>query len=89
MEAETVPLGQKLIAQEAELDLQFASKLITEPSLISAMQEIAQTQAALRAAHLKYHLATSEDLTPRQIKRYAESRSYSNGPQVEHQHGQR
>ena len=87
MKAESVPLGQKLIAQEAELDRQFAGKTITEPSLTSAMQEIAQTQAASRAAHLKHHLSTSAVLTPEQIKRYAELRGYSNGSQPGHQHG--
>jgi Spy/CpxP family protein refolding chaperone len=87
MKAETVPLGQKLIAQEAELERQFAGKTITEPSLTSSIHAIAQTQAGLRARHLKYHLSTSEILTPSQIKRYTELRGYSNGPQVGHQHG--
>jgi Spy/CpxP family protein refolding chaperone len=87
MKAETIPLGQKLIAQEAELEREFAGRTITEPSLTSAMHAIARTQAALRAAHLKYHLSTSEVLTPGQMKRYTELRGYSNGPQVVHQHG--
>jgi hypothetical protein len=87
MKAESIPLGQKLIAQEANLDRQFAGRTITEPSLTSAMHEIAQTQGALRAAHLKYHLSTSEVLTPSQIKRYAELRGYSNVIQAGHQHG--
>ncbi len=58
MKAETVPLGQKLIAQETDLDRQFANKTITEPILAASIQTIAGTQAALRTAHLKYHLAT-------------------------------
>src|SRR5438105_9796338 len=33
MKAEAVPLGEKLIAQERELDRQFAQKLITPASL--------------------------------------------------------
>ena len=87
MKADTVPLGEKLIAEEADLERQFASKTITEPSLTAAMQAIAKSQAALRAAHLKYHLATAEVLTPTQVKRYAELRGYSNGPPAGHPHG--
>jgi hypothetical protein len=87
MKAETVPLGEKLIAQEAELDRQFAGKTITEASLTAAMQAIGASQATLRAAHLKYHLATAELLAPMQIQRYAELRGYSSGQQIKHQPG--
>jgi hypothetical protein len=87
MKAETIPIGQKLIAQETDLDRQFAGKTISEASLTSAMQLIAATQGSLRAAHLKYHLAAAEILTPTQIKQYAELRGYSRGPQAGHQHG--
>src|SRR5688500_8290915 len=71
MRAEAVPLGEKLVAQEAELDRQFSEKLITPASLSSATAEIGQTQGALRHAHLKYHLATLDILTPEQAQRYA------------------
>ncbi len=87
MKAETVSLGEKLIAEEAALDRQFAGKTITETSLTATMQAIGTAQAALRAAHLKYHLATAEALTPTQIQRYAELRGYSGGMQMKHQHG--
>jgi hypothetical protein len=87
MKAETVPLGEKMIAQETELDRQFAGKTITEASLSSAMQAIGSTQAALRAAHLKYHLVTAELLAPMQIQRYAELRGYTSGQQIKHQPG--
>jgi Spy/CpxP family protein refolding chaperone len=82
MKAEAIPLGQKLIAQEAELDRQFVSKTITESSLASALQDIAKTRGALRAAHLKYHLATSDLLTPAQTTRYVELRGYASGPRM-------
>jgi Spy/CpxP family protein refolding chaperone len=85
MKAETVPLGQKLIAQEADLDRQFANKTITEPALAAFIQAIAGTQAALRTAHLKYHLATLDVLTPAQTKQYAELRGYAGG-HAQHQH---
>jgi hypothetical protein len=43
------------------------------------------THAALRQAHLKYHLFTIEVLTPAQIQRYAELRGYKEGNR--HPHG--
>jgi len=87
MKAETVPLGEKLIAQETDLDRQFADRTITETSLAAATQAIGATQAALRAAHLKYHLATIKVLSPTQVHRYAELRGYAGGSQSQHQHG--
>jgi Spy/CpxP family protein refolding chaperone len=87
MKAESIPLGQKLIVQETELERQFASRTITETGLASAVHDIAQTQGALRAAHLKYHLAVSEVLTPAQIRRYPELRGYAGGGQTGHPHG--
>ena len=41
MKAETVPIGEKMIAQEANLEREFAGKTITEASLTAAMQAIA------------------------------------------------
>ena len=87
MKAETVPLGEKLIAQEGELDQQFASRMVTEASLTAATRAIGETQATLRAAHLKYHLATLEVLTPTQSNRYAELRGYAVGAETPFQHG--
>lgn len=79
MKAEAVPLGEKLIALEAELDRQFVSRSISAPGLQSATAAIGETQGALRAAHLKYHLLTLEILTPHQVKQYAELRGYAGG----------
>jgi hypothetical protein len=87
MKAETVPLGEKLIAQEADLDRQFATRTITEASLAAAVQDISATQAALRTAHLKYHLATLEMLAPTQVQRYADLRGYTCCMQARPQHG--
>ena len=77
MKAEAVPLGHRLIAQEAELEHQFARRTVTVDSLAAATRAIAETQAALRAAHLKYHLSTAEVLTQAQSRRYAELRGYA------------
>jgi hypothetical protein len=84
MKAEAVPLGEKLIAQEAELEQQFAQKLSTPASLSSATAAIGETQGALRHAHLKYHLATLGILSAEQTQRYAALRGY----QEQHQHQQ-
>jgi Spy/CpxP family protein refolding chaperone len=85
MKAEAIPLGEKLIAQEAELDKAFASKTITPVSLTASTEAIGATHAALRQAHLKYHLVAIEVLTPAQLQRYAELRGYKTG--MQHPHG--
>ena len=87
MRAETVPLGEKLIAQETDLERLFAGKTITPASLVSTTQAIGATHAALRAAHLKYHLATVAVLAPTQIGRYAELRGYAGDQQPKPMHG--
>jgi hypothetical protein len=76
MTAEVVPLGEKLIAQEAELDKLFARRMVTPSSLGSATAAIGATQAELRNAHLKYHLLTSGLLTAAQMQRYSQLRGY-------------
>jgi Spy/CpxP family protein refolding chaperone len=79
MKAEAVPLGEKLIAQEGELDRLFAGRTITADSLRSVTADIGATQAALRNTHLKYHLSTVAILTPAQVARYGELRGYVGG----------
>jgi len=87
MKAETVPIGEKLIALEADLDRQFASKTITASSLASATEAIGSTQGALRGSHLKYHLLTLAELSPAQVHRYTELRGYTTAsPSSSHQH---
>ncbi|NBJ09457.1 Spy/CpxP family protein refolding chaperone [Microvirga arsenatis] len=76
MRAETVPLGERLIAQETDLDRQFATKSVTSASLQAATADIGATQGALRGAHLRYHLSTLDVLTPEQVRRYGELRGY-------------
>jgi Spy/CpxP family protein refolding chaperone len=86
MKAEAIPLGERLIAQEAELDKAFAGKTITAAALAAATEAIGATHAALPQAHLKYHLLTVHALTPAQIQQYAELRGYKGG--VQHPHRQ-
>ena len=77
MKAESIPIGERLIAREAELDALFARNLVTMDSLFAATQAIGAVQASLRATHLKYHLLTMEVLTPAQAQRYNELRGYA------------
>lgn len=79
MKAEAKATGEKLIAAEAALDRQFATKSITETSLREGVQAIAAEQAALRAGHLKYHLATVAVLSPEQVAHYDVLRGYKGG----------
>ena len=76
MKREAVPLGERLIAAETALDRQFADRTITASSLGEATRDIASLQGELRLAHLKYHLATLELLTPEQAARYPTLRGY-------------
>ena len=87
MKAEAVPLGERMIVQEAALDRLFAGHTATAASVAAATADIGETQAKLRAAHLKYHLSTLEVLQPAQVLRYAELRGYGAGTTThEHHH---
>jgi hypothetical protein len=77
MREEAVPLGERLIAEEAALDRLFAERTVTAASLAAATQAIGDTQARLRAAHLRAHLAMHELLTPDQVHHYAALRGYA------------
>jgi hypothetical protein len=46
---------------------------------VASTAAIGQTQAALRAAHLRYHLLAAEVLTHSQMQHYAELRGYAGG----------
>ncbi len=85
MKAEAIPLGERLIGQEADLERQFASKSVTPASLQAATVGIGATQGALRLAHLRYHLSTLNALTPEQVRRYGELRGYQ--ASEAHRHG--
>lgn len=87
MKAETVPLGEAVIAAESDLDRQFAARTITQASLSAATDTIGVTQGRLRAAHLKYHLAMLEVLTPAQVERYGELRGYGSAAPSGHTPG--
>jgi hypothetical protein len=84
MKAEAVPLGSRLLQQEAEFDREFANHAVTPESLKASTAAIAVTQGVLRETHLKYHLLTGEVLTPPQMMKYAELRGYGSGHHHHH-----
>lgn len=86
MKAEAVPIGERLIEQEARLDGLFANQRITPASLSAATQEIGLTQARLREAHLKYHLAMLDLLTRDQVEAYRTLRGYGPNGSEQHRH---
>jgi len=86
MKQEAVPLGERLIAAETALDRQFADRTVTPTTLGAATRDIATLQGELRLAHLKYHLATLELLTPEQSARYAALRGYGAGQHMPGHH---
>jgi hypothetical protein len=84
MKGETIPIGERIIAEETALDRLFADKQVTQVSLDAATLRIAAAQGALRAGHLRYHLAMMDVLTPAQVTRYTELRGYGAGGHREH-----
>jgi hypothetical protein len=86
MKAEAIPVGTKLIEQEAELDRLFASRTITADRLKAMTSSIAETQGALRDTHLKYHLSTAALLSQHQMQRYAQLRGYTGSTNHQYQH---
>jgi Spy/CpxP family protein refolding chaperone len=77
MREETGALGEQLIEAERALDCLFAEKRATPQSVAAAAQSAGTIEGELRAAHLRYHLAMMEVLTPQQIQAYNHLRGYA------------
>ena len=84
MKAEAVPIGQRLLAAEQDLNRQFVERVITPERLKAATAEIGAIRSELRYTHLKYHLSTATLLTPDQVRQYAELRGYTAGMHPSH-----
>lgn len=76
MRREASTLGEELIAAERELDSLFRERRAGAESLASATSKAAAAQGRLREAHLRYHLAMVDLLTPEQIAEYNRLRGY-------------
>jgi Spy/CpxP family protein refolding chaperone len=84
MKAEAVPIGERWIKLEKRLDQLFATGQITTSNLRAITEEIGTTQARLREAHLKYHLAMMAILNVEQIEKYRSLRGYGSSPKHPH-----
>lgn len=76
MRAETIPIGLRVISEEAALDGLLADRSVTPATLTEATRRIATSQGELRASHLRYHLLMAETLRPDQITNYDRLRGY-------------
>ncbi len=85
MRSEAVPLGEAVVAKEAELDRLFASGAAEEGILRTLVTEIARLRGELRFTHLKYHLAMRWLLSPGQVAAYDAARGH--GPGHDGRHG--
>jgi Spy/CpxP family protein refolding chaperone len=79
-------LGTQLVSAERSLDSAFASKQIDAQRLTDLTQKIGVLQAALRAEHLRTHLAQTALLNPLQIASYQSLRGYDKAGGAAHTH---
>ncbi len=68
MQREAIAAGAAVIAAEAALDALFAGGTPTPQGIAAATEAAGTAQGALRAVHLRWHLATSATLTPRSAR---------------------
>lgn len=85
MQPQAVELGKAILVAEAALESEFRSQTISEESLGSQLQQIADLQAELRFVHLRAHLATVALLSPHQVHQYNALRGYAEMPK-DHEH---
>lgn len=84
MEAETIPLGDRFIAAERELNTLFATRKADAQAIPGLTATAAKIEAELRSAHLKYHVLMLDVLTPEQVSKYATLRGYLGGHNGQH-----
>lgn len=87
MQREAIAAGEAVIVAETALDTLFASGMPTPEAIAAATGAAGTAQGALRAVHLRWHLATSATLTAAQRARYAELRGHAGGAPPAHGHG--
>ena len=84
MQAQAIVLGAQVIAGEAALDRLFATGTASDAATLAAAVEVGRAQGALRAHHLRYHIAMREVLSPHQVMRYRQLRGYAAGAHGSH-----
>lgn len=84
MRVEAVRLGTELVNKEAALERFFAEERNDEEEMNELLSEIGAVRAALRAVHLRTHIAMRRVLSAEQIARYDELRGYTGGAEPSH-----
>lgn len=84
MKLKAIPLGNKLIQLEKNLNSSFANKTITNEKLNKQLDAISNVHKELRYVHLVTHLMTPSILTPRQIEQYNQLRGYHSADPCKH-----
>lgn len=79
MRGRAVPLGEQVIAAEAELGRLFASGSATAAAIAAATDRVARLRGELRSVHLVVHVAMRDALTPDQRSAYDRLRGYARG----------
>lgn len=79
MKSKAIPLGERLVTLEGELNELFADRTITDDLLKEKLNAIARVRAELRYVHLSAHLNTPKILTEQQVDQYNRLRGYSSG----------
>lgn len=79
MRERAVPLGEQVIAAEAELGRLFVSGAATAEAVAVATDRAARLRGELRSVHLVAHLAMRDALTPDQRMAYDRLRGYAHG----------
>jgi Spy/CpxP family protein refolding chaperone len=77
MQSSAVTLGKALVQEEGALDQLFASRSVNAAILASTLARIGRLQGQLRQAHLEAHLEQTALLTPQQVAKYIQLRSYA------------
>lgn len=87
MLAKAVPLGERYLANEAEIEARFRDGSMTPESLAALLAESARIESEIRFAHLDAHIATKALLTRHQVALYDEARGYGDADHAAHEHG--
>ncbi len=77
MKTDAIVLGNRLIAQELELEKRFQSDIPSAKELKSMLSALGATRSQLRFVHLATHLKTPDILSDEQVASYNQLRGYN------------
>lgn len=86
MKDEASALGTTVIDREAALEAGFRAASLDADALTDTVMSIAEARGRLRAAHLRYHLATRDLLDAHQLALYDRLRGYGGQHPAHHRH---